>query len=469
MSNKKRRSGESQPSIEDRINEAMDPITTDEEYEDEYEEEDSEYEDEYEEGDPEYEDEYEEGDPEYENEYEEEDPEYEDEHEEEDPEYEDEHEEEDPEYEDEYEEDVPGHKEEKKQPSRKRVQESSSRRSARPKKIAYVPITDEDLDSAIVPRKHKKKHKGLKVTGIVAAMMIVSAGCAYAAVSYYYSNHFFRGTQINGLDCSGKTAYEVEQAIAGQVENYSIQVLARDQEPESISGSSINYQYASDGEILVLLKSQKPYEWIRGFFETRSYTTKENATYDKTLLQNQVKALSCAKEENQVKPENAYVALSGSEFQIVPETQGSELEVKEAYKVLDAAVAGSQTTVDLGSDPEVYVQAAVTSDSPDLQAARDAYNNYTKASITYTFGDQQVTLDGGTLKDWLEVDEKGQLIGGDDSSFKQHITDFVAQLAKDHDTVGTTREFHTTSGRTVDVYSSVYGWDDRPGTGSRAA
>ena len=147
MSNKKRRSGESQPSIEDRINEAMDPITTDEEYEDEYEEED--------------------------------------------PEYEDEHEEEDPEYEDEYEEDVPGHKEEKKQPSRKRVQESSSRRSARPKKIAYVPITDEDLDSAIVPRKHQKKHKGLKVTGIVAAMMIVSAGCAYAAVSYYYSNHFF--------------------------------------------------------------------------------------------------------------------------------------------------------------------------------------------------------------------------------------------------------------------------------------
>ena len=226
MSNKKRRSGESQPSIEDRINEAMDPITTDEEYEDEYEEEDSEYEDEYEEEDPEYEDEYEEEDPEYEDEYEEEDPEYEDEYE-----------------------------------------------------------------------------------GIVAAMMIVSAGCAYAAVSYYYSNHCFRGTQINGLDCSGKTAYEVEQAIAGQVENYSIQVLARDQEPESISGSSINYQYASDGEILVLLKSQKPYEWIRGFFETRSYTTKENATYDKTLLQNQVKALSCAKEENQVKPENAYARL----------------------------------------------------------------------------------------------------------------------------------------------------------------
>ena len=104
------------------------------------------------------------------------------------------------------------------------------------------------------------------------------------------------------------------------------------------------------------------------------------------------------------------------------------------------------------------MQAQVTSDSADLQATRDAYNNYTKASITYTFGDQQVTLDGGTLKDWLEVDEKGQLIG-DDAAFKQHIVDFVAQLAKDHNTVGTTRAFNTTSGRTVYVYSSVYGWE----------
>lgn len=33
-----------------------------------------------------------------------------------------------------------------------------------------------------------------------------------------------------------------------------------------------------------------------------------------------------------------------------------------------------------------------------------------------------------------------------------------AQLAATHDTVNTEREFCTTSGRTVQVYSSVYGW-----------
>ena len=32
------------------------------------------------------------------------------------------------------------------------------------------------------------------------------------------------------------------------------------------------------------------------------------------------------------------------------------------------------------------------------------------------------------------------------------------QLAADHDTVGTERQFQTTSGRTVYVYGSAYGW-----------
>ena len=340
--------------------------------------------------------------------------------------------------------------------SHKRRKQNAGTRSARPTKIAYVPISDEELDEQIVPIQ-KKKHKGLKVTGIVAAMLAVTAACGYGAVSYYYSDRFFEGTYINGINCSNKTAYEVEQLIADNVEDYSIQVSSRNQEAQTITGSQINYHYMSDGEVLDLLKGQKPYEWVRGFFETTSYTTQENATFDKNLLQAEVKSLSCAQPENQVDPENAYVALEGDSFTIVPETEGSKLKVKEAYKALDTAISTGQTTIDLDSTPDVYAVAAVTSEDPTLLATKDAYNNYTRASITYTFGEQTVTLDGNTLKDWLQFDEKGQLVQ-DDSSFTQHVKDFVAQLASEHDTVGTTRSFNTTSGRTVEVYGSAYGW-----------
>lgn len=328
-------------------------------------------------------------------------------------------------------------------------------KSARPRKITYVPIDESEFEPIVIPE--KKKHKALKVTGLIAAMALVVAGCAYAGVSYYYTNHFFRGTTIHGVDGSNRTAYEVEQEIAKKMEGYSIQIKARDQDTQTIDGSDIDYRYVSSGEILKLLKSQKPYEWVKGYFSKISYTAQEQTAFDRTKLETAVKSLNCAQKENQVAPENAYVSYNDSEFTIVPETEGSELKVKEAYQMISEAVSSDDSEVDLGSNPDVYVPADVTSDSADLQATVDAYNNFAKANITYTFGDETETLDGNTIKDWLQFDEKGQLIQ-DDASFKQHIVDYVAQLAASHDTVGTERQFQTTSGRTVSVSGSAYGW-----------
>lgn len=360
----------------------------------------------------------------------------------------------------EYAEDEPDDMEEEEEPDENEesppISERSRNKSARPNPVVYVPMDDLDEEMPLSSQK-KKKHKGLKITGLLLIMLIVIAGCAYAGVSYYYADRFFEGTWINGINCSGKTAYETEMLLADQIHNYSIEVLARNQEPQTITGSQINYQYLSSGEVLKLLKQQKPYEWIKGFYEKTNYTVSENTSYDKTLLQNQVISLNCAKAENQVEPENAYVAFKDNQFQIVPETEGSKLNIKQAYQILDKAISETQTSVDFNTAPDAYVSAEITQNDPELQSALEACNNYTKASITYTFGDQTVTLDGNTIKDWLQFDEKGQLLL-DDASFQQHIADYVAQVAAQYDTVGTEREFHTTSGRVVYVSGSAYGW-----------
>ena len=360
----------------------------------------------------------------------------------------------------EYAEDEPDDMEEEEEPDENEesppISERSRNKSARPNPVVYVPMDDLDEEMPLSSQK-KKKHKGLKITGLLLIMLIVIAGCAYAGVSYYYADRFFEGTWINGINCSGKTAYETEMLLADQIQNYSIEVLARNQEPQTITGSQINYQYLSSGEVLKLLKQQKPYEWIKGFYEKTNYTVSENTSYDKTLLQNQVISLNCAKAENQVEPENAYVAFKDNQFQIVPETEGSKLNIKQAYQILDKAISETQTSVDFNTAPDAYVSAEITQNDPELQSALEACNNYTKASITYTFGDQTVTLDGNTIKDWLQFDEKGQLLL-DDASFQQHIADYVAQVAAQYDTVGTEREFHTTSGRVVYVSGSAYGW-----------
>lgn len=303
----------------------------------------------------------------------------------------------------------------------------------------------------------RKKHKAVKCLGLVAAMLAVTAGTAYAGISYYFSNRFFDGTTINGMDVSRKTALEVEEALEKKVEGYSIEVLARNQQPQKIDGSAINYRYMSDGEVLDYLKSQKPYEWVMGYIEPKTYTVQESTTYDKEKLKTEIRQLECAKAENQVQPENAYVAFTDTKFEVIPETEGSALDIKQAYQVLEAAVTDSQTSVDFTAVPGVYEQAAITKDDANIQATVDACNNFTRASITYDFGEETVVLDGSVIKDWLEFDDRNQLVQND-SSFQQHIGEFVDQLKQRFDTVGTSREFYTTSGRVVYVYGSAYGW-----------
>lgn len=306
-----------------------------------------------------------------------------------------------------------------------------------------------------------KKSKGLKIAGIVVAMLVVAAGGAYAGASYYYTDKFFQGTLINGVDCSGQTAAEVEQKIAEKVENYKLTVRSRNQEPEIITGNEINYQYISSGDILALLQKQKPYEWVMGYFHKTAYTAEENITFDRSLLEAKLNSLNCSKEENQVPPQNAYIAYGASEFEIVPETQGSNLLTTKAYQIAEKAIANNQEEIDFEKEG-AYETASITQNDPKLLQALQAYNQYSKASITYVIGDKREVLDGTTIKDWLSTSPDGMLVK-DNEAFKQHIKDYVASLGAKYDTVGTPRTFTATNGRTVSVYGYAYGWSiDEP-------
>lgn len=328
-------------------------------------------------------------------------------------------------------------------------------KSARPGSVVYVPMDKSEFRSIIFSEKKKNKIK--KIVILIILMIFVIGCCMYAGISYYYSYHFFYGTTINGIDSSNKTAYEVEQEIAGKKDNYTIQVRARMQDPQAITGKDIDYKYVSSGAVLQLLKTQKSWEWIGSPFETKTYMVQEETFFSREKLEEQVNSLNCAKKENQIAPENAYVSFVNSEFTIVPETEGNELNTKEAYQMICRAIDNDAAEVNLESDPKAYKKADVTKESSELQNMVNTYKNLTKANITYTFGDETVTLDGNTIKNWLQFDEKGQLLQNDEA-FRQHVVDYVAQLAADHDTVGTERQFQTTSGRTVYVYGSAYGW-----------
>lgn len=300
----------------------------------------------------------------------------------------------------------------------------------------------------------KQQNKTIIIT-IIAILFLIAA--VYVGMAYYYSDKFFRGTMINGIDCSGKTSEEAEQAVAKKAEDYQLEVRARNLKPQIINGKVIGYRYISDGSISQYLDKQKSYRWIQGFWEKQNYTAKENMKYDKLKLKEQLEKLECVKKENQTEPEDAYVAYKDSKFEIVPETEGNSIDINNAYQALSEAIDNKKRTIDFNSVPTVYVKAAVMKDDKNLKDSLEECKKIIQTKIVYVFGKETVTLNGDEIKKWLIFDEKGRLQKNEDM-LRKHVADYVAQLAATHDTVNTKREFYTTNGRIVHVYSSVYGW-----------
>ena len=63
----------------------------------------------------------------------------------------------------------------------------------------------------------------------------------------------------------------------------------------------------------------------------------------------------------------------------MPETEGNELNTKEAYQMISGAIDNEAAEVDLESDPKAYKKADVTKESSELQNMVNTYKKPDKS------------------------------------------------------------------------------------------
>ena len=72
----------------------------------------------------------------------------------------------------------------------------------------------------------------------------------------------------------------------------------------------------------------------------------------------------------------------------------------------------------------------------DLTKDCQQMNELTDVVVTYDFSDRKETVDRSVIKNWLTKDENDDLVLD-----KAVIADYISELAKKYDTVGTERTF----------------------------
>lgn len=292
------------------------------------------------------------------------------------------------------------------------------------------------------------------VCGGVVVLVGAVGGGLYWHESLKYKTCFLPGTIVDGMDVTGKTAAEVEDAIMGQLKGYKLTINGREDLSESITGEEVGLYAEFDDTLAKAIAAQKPMEWGKYRFgkSVNEVNTDALIRYNDEMLGEAVDSLSCMDKENMREPQDAKISdYTSGGYTIIKEDEGTELLEDKVKEAVAAAVMSLEESVDL-EEQGCYVSPSITSEDEALKTACETMNKYVGARITYQFGDKSETLSGDEIRNWLTVN--GTSVGINEGK----ATEYVKKLAASYDTAYKAKSLKTSYGKTVSITGGSYGY-----------
>ena len=311
---------------------------------------------------------------------------------------------------------------------------------------------DDEEEEETEAEKAYRKHKFRKKLAIVLGSIFGVLAVVYLGFAFFFSSHFMFFTTINGTDVTLKSVSQVEEYMRQQVADYTLTLEESDGDTEEISGSDISLEYVPGDELEKLVKGQKNFLWLKALWDHPELEAKVGVKYDEDALARQIEGLACMDPENQVKSVNAHPEFKETQFEIVPEVVGTQINTEVFNEAIRTSIDGFQHTMDL-SETGSYIQPAFVEDSPEVIEANKEMNEYLKAKITYDFDPETEVVDASVISQWVKVNDKMEV-----TFDKKAVKKYIGELADKYDTKGKSRKFTTATGNTVTVEGGAYGW-----------
>ena len=351
------------------------------------------------------------------------------------------------------EEDFPGTVETDPETENEEAEEESQEEESQEEEAPEIPDEEEEEEEEETEEeKAYRKHKFRKKLAIVLGSIFGVLAVVYLGFAFFFSSHFMFFTTINGTDVTLKSVSQVEEYMRQQVADYTLTLEESDGDTEEISGSDISLEYVPGDELEKLVKGQENFLWLKALWDHPELEARVGVKYDEDALARQIEGLACMDPENQVKSVNAHPEFKETQFEIVPEVVGTQINTEVFNEAIRTSIDGFQHTMDL-SETGSYIQPAFVEDSPEVIEANKAMNEYLKAKITYDFDPETEVVDASVISQWVKVNDKMKV-----TFDKKAVKKYIGELADKYDTKGKSRKFTTATGNTVTVEGGAYGW-----------
>lgn len=293
----------------------------------------------------------------------------------------------------------------------------------------------------------------MKKKNLILIIAATTVAAIYLGAATFFSFHFCPGSKLNGQDISWMTISQVRDLVDSKASSYVLDIVGRSGLDEKITASDISWKPDFNESLNDNLGFVNGLKWPVYVLSHRSFTNEDMASFDEELLRSKINSMSFFKEENMISPVDAQLVFDETlaEYTIVPEDYGSKADRDAFYEAVVEALSTMQMTLSLDK-AGVYEEPKIFSDNKALTDECQSLNKYASAKITYTFGDDVITVDGNYIKDWISYDGTTTTLDTD------KVNEFVNMLGRTYDTFGRDRTFTTSLGQTITVSGGDYGW-----------
>lgn len=330
---------------------------------------------------------------------------------------------------------------------------SPTRQAGKTSGSHFAPKSADDNGSEKpVPR----KRKGVKIAAAICGLSLVAV---YGAGAYLFSQRYYPGTSVAGVDISLMDQASAMSHIENAARTYSL----------TISGHDFSWTFSpNDGSTLIdaegrakeLLDESEPLIWpVRLLANLTGEDPSADAadlpdSFDKSAFTSQL--MAAVEEYNQGRSgvfdaASAYDA-DKAEFTVEQAKKNVKIKFESIEEDALSAVASFQTELEL--DARDFEEFATGATDNQLSLACAQANELLGANLSLTMGGSEIaSVDGELLAGFIRFDES--LTPAVDTA---KLEEWSRTLATTLDTVGVKRTYTRPDGKTVEIDGGTYGW-----------
>ncbi|MGN8728810.1 L,D-transpeptidase family protein [Hornefia butyriciproducens] len=261
---------------------------------------------------------------------------------------------------------------------------------------------------------------------------------------------FQSGSSINGINVSGLTQAKAVEKLTDEWNKKTLTITEKDSKIGTIRNFDLEYNIDQQVKECLhpsffrkLLRTVRP--------SKRSYSIAMTAKESSKSFNRQFRRLSFVKNNKYTtKTRNAYVDLNSSDFKIIKEVYGDNLDKSKLKKALLSAIARNKMKFSYTA-ADYYEKPTVLSDSETLKERQAYAEKYLTKKITVTGAGKKYTIKPAQLDKMISVSKSGEI-----TVDEKAVKTFVKSIADRFTTVGMTRHLKLKGGK-VTISGGNYG------------